>query len=142
MVEDVRIGAGLLAELVSGLRAALPAEGCGLAAGRSGAIERLYPLPNAAASGSRYEADAAAQLRAYEAMTAEGLEPVAVYHSHPASPARPSATDIALADVGSVYLIVSLAAETPEVRAWRIRDGVARELELRIEGSRHEPAFR
>jgi proteasome lid subunit RPN8/RPN11 len=48
---------------------------------------------------------------------------VAIYHSHPRSPAEPSQTDINVAQYpGWLYVIVSLAAE-PDVRAWKIADG-------------------
>jgi proteasome lid subunit RPN8/RPN11 len=72
-------------------------------------------------------------LRAYQEADAEGLEVVGYYHSHPATPAVPSRTDVArAADPFAVYVIVSLASEPPEVRAYRIADGGYRELELRV----------
>jgi proteasome lid subunit RPN8/RPN11 len=55
-------------------------------------------------------------------MRAAGLQLCAIYHSHPTSPARPSAEDIKLAyDPGISYVIVSLAEEDPAVRSFRIK---------------------
>ncbi len=58
---------------------------------------------------------------------------VAIYHSHPRSPAEPSQTDINLAHYPHwIYLIVSLAGE-PDVRAWRINDGHVSEEPIVVE---------
>jgi proteasome lid subunit RPN8/RPN11 len=55
-------------------------------------------------------------------MRAAGLQLRAIYHSHPATAARPSEEDIRLAyDPGVSYVIVSLAEENPAVRSFRIR---------------------
>ena len=72
-----------------------------------------------------YSLDAASLLAAFNA--AEEGYGVAIYHSHPRSPAEPSQTDINLAEYPEyLYLIVSLAGE-PDVRAWRIADGKVEE---------------
>jgi proteasome lid subunit RPN8/RPN11 len=66
------------------------------------------------------------------AIEARGQEIVANYHSHPISPAYPSARDVAHAGWPEiVYLICSLEwPEAPVVRAFRIEDGTIRELTL------------
>src|SRR5690606_33788168 len=52
------------------------------------------------------------------------------YHSHPRGGAAPSDTDIAKAlDPGWFYLVVGLGA-APRITGWRIRAGVATEVEL------------
>lgn len=120
-------------QLIALGRAGLPNEACGLAAGASGALARLYPLTNTAASPERYEVDPLEQLTAYQAIEDDGLEIVAVYHSHPATPARPSVTDIAEAhDPNVAYVIVSFAAPEPSVRAFSISDGTVSELTVVI----------
>ena len=129
MSGTVRLAEGIVEELESLARAGLPNEVCGLGAGTDGTITRLFPLANTAASPERYTVDPVEQLEAYRAMDDEGLEPITVYHSHPATPARPSAVDIAEAyDPDVVYLIVSLAEPVSVVRAWEIRDGRPQEL--------------
>jgi proteasome lid subunit RPN8/RPN11 len=100
-----------------------PNECCGLLAGvvenSVGRVVACYPLVNARASPVEYESEPRSMLAAVRAMTARGLDIVAVYHSHPTSPPVPSKKDLARnysEDV--VNLIVSLAGETPEVRGW------------------------
>jgi proteasome lid subunit RPN8/RPN11 len=62
-----------------------------------------------------------------------GLDIVGFYHSHPHSPARPSARDLAEATyVDALYLIVSLEADPPVVRAYTLVDGRFLEVGLRI----------
>lgn len=135
VVGSVRASAAVLADLVVHASAGLPNEACGVLGGRPGEIVKLYPLTNTAASNERYEVDPYEQMTAYRSMADDGLESVGVYHSHPETPARPSTTDIAEAyDAGAVYVIVSLAAEEPSVRAFRIREGEVGELTIETRG--------
>jgi len=71
------------------------------------------------------------------AMEAEGLELIAIYHSHPDGPARPSATDVANAYYpDTVQLIISLADRArPSVRTFTIIDGVVAEVEWEEEST-------
>jgi proteasome lid subunit RPN8/RPN11 len=58
---------------------------------------------------------------------------LAIYHSHPASPARPSAEDISLALTPDVaYVIVSLQSRQPDAKAFLIEDSKAKEIALSI----------
>ena len=127
-LERVHLGA-----MVSHARSEAPNECCGVLAGRNGRVERVRPVANADRSPYTFRMDPHELLRAYQEADAEGLEVVGYYHSHPATPAVPSRTDVArAADPFAVYVIVSLASEPPEVRAYRIADGGYRELELRV----------
>jgi proteasome lid subunit RPN8/RPN11 len=131
---SVRMSADLRADLVRLCSAGLPNEACGVAGGRPGEIVRLYPLTNVSASHERYTVDVDEQMDAYRAMADDDLECVAVFHSHPATPARPSRTDIAEAyDPDALYVIVSFAAEAPSVRAFTIRDGSVSETTIETE---------
>lgn len=119
--------------MVSHARSEAPNECCGVLAGRDGRVERVRPVPNADRSPYTFRMDPHELLRAYQEADADGLEVVGYYHSHPATPAVPSRTDVARAvDPFAVYVIVSLASDPPEVRAYRIADGSYRELELRV----------
>ena len=63
-------------------------------------------------------------------------EPVVVYHSHTATEAAPSRTDVALAsEPGAHYLLVSTRSEQDEVRSWRIVDGQAVEEPVEVVGA-------
>ncbi len=134
MGEGIALGPAVYLELVERAREALPNEACGLGAGTNGVIRRLYPLSNTAASPERYTVDPAEQLQAYRSIDNDGLQCLAVYHSHPATPARPSATDLAEAyDPHVAYIIVSLAADAPAVRAFEIQAGKATELPVTVQ---------
>jgi proteasome lid subunit RPN8/RPN11 len=93
----------------------------------------VHPTPE-----RNYEIDPHDLVRALPQMDERGEELVAVYHSHPRSPAYPSPTDRAESVdhrgeprfPGAVYVLVSLLAAEPEVRAFRIRDDAVTELVL------------
>jgi proteasome lid subunit RPN8/RPN11 len=108
-------------ELIAHAREDAPNECCGYAYGRDGSLEQTVRAQNPRRSPYGYELDPKSLLAAND-LDDEGYE-VAIYHSHPRSPAEPSQTDINLATYPHwTYLIVSLADE-PHVRAWRIVDG-------------------
>lgn len=67
------------------------------------------------------------QLAAFRSMDEAGEDLLAIYHSHPATEPRPSATDVAEARYpDAVYVLVSLRGAEPELAAWTIRDGAVR----------------
>ncbi|MDR3262658.1 MAG: M67 family metallopeptidase [Tannerella sp.] len=97
----------------------LPDESCGLLAGLDGAVKKRYPLVNTDHSPEHFSFDPREQFRVLKEARAEGFKIIANYHSHPSSPARPSEEDIRLAfDPDLFYLIVSLAGETPVIKAF------------------------
>jgi proteasome lid subunit RPN8/RPN11 len=132
------IPADLLQAVIDAARAGLPNESCGLLVGlqfaaAGGAPTRYVPLTNAAASPYRYLIDPDEQLQVMLALDDADEVVWAIVHSHVASAAVPSATDIGLAFYpDSLYLICSLAEELPVVRAWSIRDGRAAEVPLGV----------
>ncbi len=131
--QGLQVSSAHLQAMVAHARAEAPNECCGVLAGRDGCVEWVRPVPNADRSPYTYRMDAHELLRAYKEADAQGLEVLGYYHSHPATPAVPSRTDVARAvDPFAVYVIVSLATEPPEVRAYRILDGHYRELELSV----------
>lgn len=108
----------------------LPDEACGLLAGPLGAdrCSTFYPCRNAAASSRVYTIDPKDHLRADRDAEAKGLEIIGVMHSHTHTDAYPSPTDVAQApDPGWHYVIVSLRAEAPTLRSYRIVDGAIAE---------------
>jgi [CysO sulfur-carrier protein]-S-L-cysteine hydrolase len=108
-----------------------PRECCGIIAGRDGVPMRLYEARNVAAGNRLYEIDPAQLIDLeFRELPAQGFELVAIYHSHPESPAYPSATDVELAFwPDAVFLICSLAdRDRPELRGFRIRDGAIYEV--------------
>ena len=131
----MRLDAALLERIVAHARRDFPNECCGMIAARDGEAVRVYRAINAAASPLRYEVDPKDQLRIETEIEDAGLQLGAIYHSHTRSEPYPSQTDINLAFYpDAVYVIVGLAAEEPEVRAYRIVDGRVEDAELAIEG--------
>jgi len=113
-----------------------PDEACGVVAGPIGrdTPTRHIPMENAARSMTFYEFDSMEQLRVWREMDDRDEEPVIIYHSHTATEAYPSRTDVAFAgEPGAHYLLVSTQdAETEEIRSFRIVDGVVTEEPVRI----------
>lgn len=132
------IAAALLDEIVTFCLAGRPNEACGLLSGPTlaadgGSPTRFLPLANAAASPYRYLIDPQEQLRAVMDIEDAGEEVWGIVHSHVASPAVPSDTDVGLAGwPDALYVICSLASEPPAIRAWSIRGGVVAEVGLHI----------
>jgi proteasome lid subunit RPN8/RPN11 len=104
-----------------------PDEACGVVAGPAGSdrAERFIPMLNAARSPTFYEFDSADLLALYKEMDANDEEPVVVYHSHTATEAYPSRTDISYAsEPNAHYVLVSTrAADETEFRSFRIVEG-------------------
>ncbi|MDR2118850.1 MAG: M67 family metallopeptidase [Tannerellaceae bacterium] len=109
----------------------LPDEACGLLTGTGNRVQAYYPLTNIDHSPEHFSFDPHEQFEVLKEARSQGLQIIAGYHSHPSSPARPSAEDIRLAyDPHIFYLIVSLAGEAPLLKAFRIVHGVAEEVEV------------
>jgi proteasome lid subunit RPN8/RPN11 len=109
-----------------------PLEACGLLGGKDGVVEVVLPVKNAAASQVRFQMDPKAQLRAMEQIEAEGLEVIAIFHSHPKGPSVPSPTDIAEASYDVVNIIWSKVGRRWQARGFWIEDGHAAEVPLTV----------
>jgi [CysO sulfur-carrier protein]-S-L-cysteine hydrolase len=124
----VVVPAALRRELEAHAEAEAPNEACGFVALRDGVAERFLPAENAAASPYRFDMRVRDPSLVID-LEDEGYE-LAVFHSHPTDKAEPSRTDVANIGLyeGRPYLILS--RPTRELRAWRIADGSAEELEI------------
>ena len=130
----MRISQALLDEIVEHARTEAPNECCGMIATQDGVAVAVHRARNAAASPLRYEMDGMEQYRIQTAIEDAGLELGAIYHSHTRSAPEPSQTDINLAFYPeALYVIVGVAGDEPEVRAWRIVDGAVSEAALEVE---------
>jgi proteasome lid subunit RPN8/RPN11 len=122
-----------------------PDEACGVIAGPEGSDrpERFIPMLNAARSPTFYEFDSGDLLRLYREMDANDEVPVVVYHSHTATEAYPSRTDVSYAsEPDAHYVLVSTRdAETDELRSYRIVEGEISEEPVEVV-SEYEPAAR
>ena len=130
----MRMPRSMLDRIVAQAREEAPDECCGMIATRDGEAVTLHPARNAAASPLRYEIDGMEQYRIQSAIEDAGLDLGAIYHSHTRSAPLPSQTDINLAFYpDALYVIVGVAGEEAEVRAWRIIGGAVDEAALEIE---------
>jgi proteasome lid subunit RPN8/RPN11 len=134
----VRVPAGQLDAAVAHALAEAPLEACGLVVGDGPAAAGGVPLRfvacrNALVSPSRFSIHVDDLYRVTVDADDAGQVIWGIVHSHPHSPAVPSATDTGLALYpDAVHLLVSLAGASPEVRAWRIVEGAAHELRLEV----------
>jgi [CysO sulfur-carrier protein]-S-L-cysteine hydrolase len=136
----LRIGRDVHDAIVEHARRDHPDEACGVVAGPAGSDRpiRFVPMLNAARSPTFYEFDSGDLLRLYKEMDERDEEPVIVYHSHTATEAYPSRTDIALAqEPGAHYVLVSTRdgahLDGPvEFRSFRIVDGDVAEEEVEV----------
>ena len=130
--------------IVAHARADHPDEACGVVAGPEGSDrpERFIPMLNAARSPTFYEFDSGDLLKLYREMDDRDEEPVVIYHSHTATEAYPSRTDVSYAsEPDAHYVLVStrehgartgLAADEVEFRSFRIVDGQVTEEDVDV----------
>jgi proteasome lid subunit RPN8/RPN11 len=130
------ISPALRDKIVAHARADHPDEACGVIAGPAGSDrpERFIPMLNAERSTTFYRFDSLEQLRVWREMDERDEEPVVIYHSHTATPAWPSRTDISYAsEPNAHYVLVSTRdASQTEFRSFRIVAGVVTEEEVRV----------
>jgi proteasome lid subunit RPN8/RPN11 len=136
MTSVLRIRRELVDEMVAHARRDHPDEACGVIAGPEGTDrpERHIPMLNAARSPTFYEFDSGDLLKLYREMEANDEVPVVIYHSHTATEAYPSRTDVSYASEPEAhYVLVSTRdAERHEFRSYRILDGVVTEEPVEI----------
>lgn len=136
----LQIKASLVERIVAHARRDHPDEACGVIAGPAGSDTplRFIPMLNAARSPTFYEFESGDLLRLYREMDDADEEPVVIYHSHTATQAYPSPTDVAYAsEPNAHYVLVSTretgSADGPfELRSFRIVDGVVTEEEVEV----------
>lgn len=123
------------AEIVRHARAVYPEEACGLlAVDVDGRVRRAYCLDNVDRSPASFTVDPDQHFASLGDAESNGWSLGGSFHSHPRTAGVPSQTDISRAlEPDWVYLIVGLAdPETPELRGWWIRTGVAVEEPIEV----------
>lgn len=130
------VSRALLDLVIAHARSDHPDEACGVLAGPAGSDrpERFIAMTNAERSPTFYRFDSIEQLRVWREMDDRDEEPVVIYHSHTATQAYPSRTDISYAsEPAAHYLLVSTREPAaPEVRSFRIVDGQVTEEEIQV----------
>lgn len=136
----LKIDRGVYDEIVAHARRDHPDEACGIVAGAEGSDEptRFVPMTNAERSPTFFRFDSTEQLKVWRELDDRDEVPVVIYHSHTATAAYPSRTDISLAaEPDAHYVLVSTVEcgndEGPvEFRSHRIVEGVVTEEEVEV----------
>lgn len=132
----LRIDRSIYDQIVAHARRDHPDEACGVVAGPEGSDrpERFIEMINAERSPTFYRFDSLEQLKVWREMDDRDEEPVVIYHSHTATEAYPSRTDISYAsEPGAHYVLVSTReADSVEFRSYRIIDGEVTEEPVEI----------
>lgn len=119
----------LRAQMRAHAQTCLPEEACGMIGGQNGSGSVCLPVTNLLHSATAYQMEPIELLAAFNRFEAEGLELLAIYHSHPAGPQSPSPTDISMFAYPGVYtLILSPSGSGWQVRAFLIEAGIASEV--------------
>ena len=129
----------MIDEMIAHALADLPNECCGLISGADGKAKKLYRTRNSEASPFRYNIHPLDLKNVMEEADDNDWQVLVIYHSHVASEAYPSPTDVRLSQwpgtdpptdlfPGAYYVLVSLKEpEKPSVRAFQIHNGVVNE---------------
>ncbi len=129
---NLRIETSVYEKMVEAAQQADPLEACGLLAGRDCHVTKFYALTNADTSAVHCSMIPEEQFAAVKDMRKLGLQMLAIWHSHPATPARMSQEDVRLAYTPRVaYIILSLAQpDEPKLRGFEINNGVPTEIDI------------
>ena len=135
----LRIDRATYDAIVAHAREDHPDEACGVVAGPEGSDrpERFIPMLNAARSPTFYEFDSGDLLKLYREMDDRDEEPVVIYHSHTATEAYPSRTDISYASEPNAHYVLVSTRDADglgdfQFRSFRIVDEVVTEEEVTV----------
>jgi proteasome lid subunit RPN8/RPN11 len=133
-MKKLEIPTTIFQQMIAQARALAPIEACGILAGSDGKVERLYKMSNADKSRTHFMMEPKEQFATVKDIRSAGLEMLAIYHSHPETPARPSAEDIRLALTPNVtYVILSLQSTNGSaIKGFQISGTNITEVPLRI----------
>lgn len=117
----------ILDDMIAHAKEQAPLEACGLLAGIGSGVHKSFRLTNVDAGTDHFSLDPKEQFAVVKNIRPFGWEIVAVYHSHPATPARMSDEDLRLAFTPDMrYVIISLMdATAPEVKCYKVCHGQA-----------------
>jgi len=129
----LKINQKIIDEIYKHAKEEAPFEACGYLAGRKNNVMKKYAMTNMDKSKEHFTLDVNEQFKVIKEARSKGLDIIAVYHTHPHSPARLSMEDIRLAnDPDITYIILSLAEQNIDIRSFKIKNGVIKKEELKI----------
>lgn len=134
----IKIDAAVISGMIDHAKKDAPIEACGYLAEKDGVIVRQYRLKNTDASKEHFSLDPEEQFEAVRGMQKNGFKLAGVYHSHPATPARPSQEDIKMAyDPDLSYVIVSLVDGKESFNSFRIQNNRVVSEKIKIVDKKH-----
>jgi proteasome lid subunit RPN8/RPN11 len=120
-------------DILEQARKEAPIEACGILAGSNGSVEKLYKMRNTEQRRDHFIMSPEEQFAVVKDIRSVSLKMLAIYHSHPETPARPSDEDVRFAITpGVIYVILSLMDNNPVVKGFRIEDGSIKEVPVTI----------
>ena len=121
----IRLPQAIYDDMINHATDGFPLEVCGILGGTGESVTAIYRMTNTDASHEHFMMDPREQFAVVKDLRAKGLTMLAIYHSHPETPARPSEEDIKLALTPDIsYLIVSLVdVAAPDVKSYKINSG-------------------
>ncbi len=133
-MRELQIPNNIFKQILKQAKAEAPIEACGILAGKDGEVEKLYKMTNADQSSDHFMMEPKEQFKVVKDIRLSGLEMLAIYHTHPTTPARLSAEDIRLALTPAVtYVIVSLqSADSPVIKGFLIREDDIAEVPVKV----------
>jgi len=137
----LRIQTTVVKSIMAHVKKEAPLEACGYLAEKGGIVIRHFELTNMNASEVKYSMDPAEQFAEVRRMRAAELNLRATYHSHPRTPARPSAEDLRFAyDADLSYVIVSLIDYS--MKSYKIKNGMFEKEEMEIVDNDHSGLYK
>jgi proteasome lid subunit RPN8/RPN11 len=134
--DGVAVARDVLDRVIAHARADAPAECCGVLVGSGSLVSAAVRARNIApAPTTTFLIEPADHFAALREARRRTLDIVGFYHSHPTTPAAPSSIDLDEASYPDhLYLIVSLAASSPDVRLYRLVAGAFVEIDFAVAG--------
>ncbi len=127
----IKIPVSIKQKMVSHCLSQLPNEACGILAGQDNTVTHIYLMENIEKSPESFLMDPKEQLQVFKDIRAKNLKMIAIFHSHPYTPARPSEKDIKMAFYPDIYyIIISFEKIPPSMKAFEIKDSNVKEVEI------------
>ena len=132
MHESITLTVELKQQLEAHAKRELPNECCGYITGQGSILNTVYEMTNLDASPEHFSFDPKEQFKVIKDARSNNEVPIVVYHSHPETPARLSNEDLRLLkDPTMVYLIISMADNNPDFKAYTINNGDVNSVEIK-----------
>ena len=123
----------IIDELIEQAKKEAPNESCGYLLGTGDTVTQNYPMENIDHSPEHFSFEPREQFAAVRYARKQNLQILANWHSHPASPSRPSQEDLRLANDPSIrYAILSLLDDTPRLNYFKIVAGEVVDKEVHL----------